>query len=1614
MKKRARAIALHSLMFLVAVALSLTPAMAQCQRNITADVVAFDQVYFWNRLGAVQPQGMIYALRRDVVPIAAGTTLAPGNVQLRPDKRPRPMVLRMNVGDCLTINFQNYLSPTVVDNEQARTRNASIRGLGLQLVDASSLAPNVGNNQAQMVTPGSTAVYKFYAEREGSHLLYSSGATTGGEGDGGQLNEGLFGAVNVQPANAEWYRSQVTADEMKYATIGQTPAGQPIINYNALYPATATGSGHVPGAPVLKMLNANNEIVYADLTALITGPNAGRFPTGTYKANASYPDRDQPFREFTIIYHDEAGAVQAFDQFDDPSMDSALHSVRDNFAINYGIAGVGAEVLSNRLGVGPAAGCTECKFEEFFLSSWSLGDPAMVVDIPANAPCKGAGVDATITTPCTPTPGFKATKAFYADDPSNVYHSYIGDHVKFRIIHGGSKEHHIHHQHAHQWLFSPDSDNSTYLDSQAIGPGANFTLEINYNGSGNRNQTVGDSIFHCHFYPHFAQGMWSLWRTHDVFEAGTQLDSNSRPAPGSRAYPDAEIATGTPIPGIVPVPTIAMPPVPEAQVSIVNGQVQISGTGNPGYPFFVPAVAGHRPPHPPLDTIDDGGLPRHVITGGTANEQHTRLDFNKTLVTATARQVPEDGTDVEKAAMNYHAIRFHHSFKPDGTAADYKLNGLPPQHGAPYADPCIDDNGNPTGTPRTYKAAVIQLDVKLNKAGWHSPQQRIETLWDDVQPTMNGTRAPEPFFFRANTGDCISFYHTILAPNVYQMDDYEVRTPTDVMGQHIHLVKFDVTASDGAGNGWNYEDGTFSPDEVIERIKAINAGGGLTDPTGVQVQLTAKPHPTFGTLGAQTTVQRWYADALLNNIGKDRTLRTVFTHDHYGPSTHQQVGLYAGLVVEPQGSTWRAPESGQTMGTRYDGGPTSWRADILTANTADSYREFLLEIADYQFAYPATTTTYPSPQTAIQPPWKVESDVHNLFMRPSTCKDGSALPCPEVISSSDPGTMVVNYRNEPIPLRIRDPLTNKQASGDAGDLSMVFRSGIQRADSAFNAQPNFYPVPADVQATDPYTPLLRAYQNDKVQVRMLVGAHEEGHNWTMNGTRWLAEASDPNSGYRNSQMMGISEHFEFQLPGSKDVVASPTDFLYRGGSTDDMWNGLWGLMRVYDGRAGLRPGLPTLPNNASGAAPTFTNFYNFNAASGCPSTAPARTFNVVATTAAQALPNGTLVYNPRPKFGPVGGVGLNDPTALLYVRAEDLDTTGKFKAGVPIEPLILRAAAGDCITVNLTNKLPATLSERDGWQSMPMIVDNFNVNDVATSTNVGMHPQLLQYYNWTGNNDGINVGGNLVATAKPGATVTYRWYAGRIDVNPDGSRTATPVEYGATNLLPADPIKQGSKGLFGALIIEPKGATWVEDATARAQATVTVGTTSFRDFVVMLQNDVNLRYSDGSAVPNVAENEDPEDSGHKAINYRTEPMWARRGYAPDTVLGMTRLMDFTTILSNAEVGGDPVTPVFTAKAGQPVRFRVLHAAGHQRNNVFTVDGHVWQRNPYVSNSTAIGNNALSEFTSAQMGVGPSSHFDAPLMNGAGGKFMVAGDYLYRTFQSFQFDGGLWGLLRVTP
>jgi hypothetical protein len=1703
---------------------------ASCNATITANVVAFDQVYTYNRFGAFNPAGMIYALSRDVV----GTT--PGNVQLKAGKRPRPIVLRVNEGDCLQVLFTNLLSASRPNNNSSQTRTASIHVNGLDYVGSiASDGANVGRNTSSLAAPGESKTYTWFAKKQGQYLMFSMAGMAGGEGDNGQAGLGLFGSVNVEPKGSKWYRSQVTAAQLAAATVRKNPNGTPVINYEA------TGTD---GKPILNMMSGN-EIIYTDLNAIITD-STGKLQEDCTKAPPT-GTCGQPFREFTTIFHDEIKTVQAFAELND----ELFHGVRDGFAINYGSSSLGAMVIANRKAVGPTKNCKECKFEEFFLESWAGGDPAMIVKKGSN------GV---------------ATEALFPDDPSNVHHSYLGDAVRFRNLHLG-KETHVFHLHAHQWLQSPRDENSTYLDSQTISPGATFTYEINYGGSGNRNLNPGDSIFHCHLYPHFAQGMWELWRNHDTFEDGT----------AGRNLPDAEIAGGTPNPAIVPIPGVAQPPMPTPKFK--------------GFPFYIAGAPGHRTPQPPLDMEWDGGLPRHrvvaapvVIDGQNAidpaflsdpvasrvlsqNNDPNLLAFARKVKQANILLLPQDGTPEEKVAMDFHkgsfifpdgttghpATRFFNapvdpwqgaaypSYTSAGTSAEFFVNGLAPQAGAPFADPC-----KPGSPLRSYRAAYVQFDMTVNRAKWHDRQARITVLENDVTSTLNGSRTPEPFFFRANSGDCVKFSATNLMPGNLNLDDFQIFTPTDIVGQHIHLVKFDVTSSDGAGNGWNYEDGTFSADEVRERIEANNA---YQVAVGGQQFLTAKTHPRLGAgpnnawLGAQTTVQRWWADPLVNTAGVDRTIRTVFTHDHFGPSSHQHHGLYGALVVEPKGSTWKAL-NGSPLGSRTDGGPTSFAANIITPVTANSFREFDLAFADFAIVY--TKDLQP-----VNPPGREDTALPIAIER-------TDIPMPESISAADPGTQLINYRNEPIPLRIgkysNGGSTFEQKGGQAGDLAYVFSSRVHN---------------------DPFTPILTAYEGDRTMIRLIQGAQEEQHVFTTHGVKWLFEPSAPNSGYRNAQQIGISEHFEFELSPLPQIINNPaqynsaysdkgknfTDHLYASSATDNLWDGQWGLLRIYQGTQSnpIRLVVPTnqginyssprtaetstttaspstvessdtmmsqpadsgatldggasqdaqiasgtldadapttntsnpdgydvlapLPNNSNGRssttatttsdsdpqyspstmdttgtgeASTPTSSTDTTASDGsattanmdsgtsdtmttsddsqlvldpmyaptqsktqpkpglatvCPVGTNTRSFSVSAYLARDIVPGGALVYNQR--------FGIKDPNAIMFV--EDADVASIKSGSRRPEPLILRAAAGECIKLTLTSRLPSNLPEADSWNQVPMIIDHFNFNQVKTSNRVGLHPQLVSANTFT--DDAAAVGFNQDSTVGPGEVRTYTWYAGNRVLDGNGNYVKAPVEFGATGLRDiGDVIKHSSHGAIGSLIIEPVGSSWSYPvANSKATADVASSTGTFREFVVIYQDDLSVQMG-GKPLPNIADTDDSEESGMKGFNYRTEPLWARLGFdittphtrdagQPSSVITQEDF-DFTNALSSTQANngcggpcGDPETPVFTAQAGVPVRFRVLDVAGHPRQHGFALFGHHWNFEPWTQLSTVQSFNPFTFEVGAESGLGPARHTN--ILTIAGGLLKIPGDYLYRTMDSHAFSGGgLWGIFRV--
>lgn len=1776
--------------------------------TVVINMAALDQPWFYNRMGATQPTGMMYALEVDIVAKNPAQPKKPGNVRLRQGKRPRPIVLRANQGDIVVINFTNYLRPFQGDEKLAiyppfqvtqdtinpiypATREAGVHITGMQMVNSiNDDASFSGTNDNSLVGPGKSTTYTVMAGAVGNFLITSMGAPLGnGEVRGGTRADGLFGLMTVQPPGAEWYRSQVTELELFNATTHwlvdktsgtptqiakpsgkTTPAarqkiynkgGFPVVDYDAMSPVRTD-------IPLLRMyrLKSNRphyrELVHSDLTAIITGPNKGEFLPEQAKTVPDFyevcatPERLQPYREFSIMYHEAPWAVQAFPIFYDNSSNDLTNITQtlvggvDQFAINYGTGGIGAEIYANRIGVGPMANCTDCAYEEFFLSAWAVGDPAMVVDKPANVVGEAKRLkqkinankllteqmlrDATFveggleqletaSSDDMVDPNDKATRAFFPDDPSNVYHSYMNDHVKFRLAHAGAGVTHVHHQHAHQWLHSPNSKDGHYLDSQTLNPGATYTLDMVYNSSGNKNKTVGDQIFHCHFYPHFAQGMWSMWRVHDVLELGTVLDRpNGKPIAGARALPDGEIVAGTPIPGLVPLPTKAMAPIP-AIVKIDEGQVVVTEKDiNPGYPFFIPGVAGSRAPKPPLDFAQgdyedingnkgtgslNGGLPRKVAIGGNvAFENHTKYDWTKVVDVIDAIHLPEEGTYFEQAAMQAHATCDHPTLKPDGTKGTFVLNGLPPEPGAPYAAPGRelysstganeDESCLAVGKLRVYKAANIQIDAVLNKQGWHYPQTRPIVLWGDVASTVAGDRPPQPFFFRANSKEVIEYWHTNLVPEYYELDDYQVRTPTDVIGQHIHLVKFDVTSSDGAANGFNYEDGTFSPEAVVDNIDAINAGKWYTPdltkyfnkpikemagtPSTTKL-VPYKPNPVWGTPpsgqkweGAQTTIQRWYADPLYGSecgSGYDRTLRTVFTHDHFGPSTHQQIGLYAGLLIEPENSVWLNSSTGDPLGvaqaadgktrevyTEYtftdgvptgkdaskmsvdDGGPTDWQAiiqpDTLSDNdSAKIYREFMYEFQDNQQAYlpesRATADTYPT--------WRGQADsvsfadsanAYRGWIDPNYALIAPTGTGPQLVSIGNVGVLSMNYRNEPLPSRVAT-VSGVKSAENAQDLAYAFDSQISRDLAVLNSQPTpgyinpatgaesgfvfpKQPIGPGMEPGDPYTPLARAYNGDRVQIRTLVGAHVNPHYFNVHGVKWLFEPSFRNSGYRSNQTMSLSEHFEmnFTMPNVPGVGADKTtDYLIKTSADEPgMQSGSWGLLRSY----GVdQDDLAKLPNNPDPGAAVQN--------CGCPATAPVRNYDVTAVSIDKYQQFGTnwgkLPYNERYRN--------YDSKAIVFLRTSDLNDF-MHGDGYRPEPMVLRANAGECIKVILRNEITSGFNVEKGSVSFApaaTTATNPNTYNYEASQEVGLHPQLLSYD--VGQYDGSHVGFNAgdQTLSQGDGTVSYEWYAGEWNQVGD-TYIPQPVEFGSVLLSSPDPLEQYISGLFGAMIIEPAGSYWVEDQNAYSSYTSANVYASkadfdagkkpmFREFVLIFQD--NLFFD---AEP-IATNYGAQVNA--GLNYRTEPLGSRVftdatllnsiGTVSNMILNFNPI-NIANITTDRVVQSEPETPIFAATKGTPVRFRLMHTGGTGDGNVFDLHGHVWQELPYQNNSTVIGYNDESQWMGTRGQLGALNTFDIMIPK-AGGEFAVPGDYLYLDWRAEPLTDGVWGIFRVT-
>jgi len=288
-------------------------------------------------------------------------------------------------------------------------------------------------------------------------------------------------------------------------------------------------------------------------------------------------------------------------------------------------------------------------------------------------------------------------------------------------------------------------------------------------------------------------------------------------------------------------------------------------------------------------------------------------------------------------------------------------------------------------------------------------------------------------------------------------------------------VKFDVLVADGGSVGWNYLSGVM-PDESM--------------------------------------VFRWYV-----NPEVQTEHGTVFFHDHLMANFRQRRGLFAALIVEPEGSRWFDPRTPLPAPPASLHGIPQLRSGaeaVVVPGQGRAYREFCIAVADQ-------VPMFDRRHEPLNPP-----------------------PAPD--SNEDQGVMAINYRCEPMRLR-------------PGDPADWFSSAAH---------------------DDPETPIFQTYPGDPIRLRLVQGSHEEQHSFMVHGMRWRNWRNDAQSPVRNRQTIGISEAFTFEIarpgaaPTEDEGPYGPGDYLYLLGANDDLWLGCWGLIRAL---RKLDPGeLPTLPD----------------------------------------------------------------------------------------------------------------------------------------------------------------------------------------------------------------------------------------------------------------------------------------------------------------------------------------------------------------------------------------------------------------------------------------------------
>ncbi len=488
---------------------------------------------------------------------------------------------------------------------------------------------------------------------------------------------------------------------------------------------------------------------------------------------------------------------------------------------------------------------------------------------------------------------------------------------------------------------------------------------------------------------------------------------------------------------------------------------------------------------------------------------------------------------------------------------------------------------------------------------------------------------------------------------------------------------------------------------------------------------------------------------------------------------------------------------------------------------------------------------------------------------------------------------------------------------------------------------------------DPSTPLMLAHPGDRYIMRTFVGGTQDNHAFRFLGHRFGAERHNARSNPIDTFQMGLGYFNSYELMGGAGASFvdnggkqhnMPGDYMYYMSiGALDLEAGAWGLLRV-DKDLKIQP----LDDK-------------------------------------EELVVGGDICEGRE-------IRHYDITAVDVGENENIKTVSNIfvlanKKGKPrrksvknAQPLVLRANSGECVEVTLHPHHLEDADRRVGLTCGLLVAD----------------PKTSYGFNFGKNLEKGGKDQTVGSVSKSGeSSVTYRWLANEQttyeftnpEVGADGGVKAwagkptgeTQGKELGTVLLTSlvDPVKDLNEGLFGALIIEPAGSTWLVDKRSPMGdviADVTTPEGNFREFVFIM-HEFSRKFSSSFR---------PQGTFLGSFNYRVS------GDGPPFV------------------APDPGL-VFPAKAGTPTRVRLVYANGSE-DRTFVINGHRWSLESNTKGSSSI----------SVVPVGPGMRYDIELegndTDGDGkadlGVSKFPGDYFFGVAEHRSAMAGQWGVIRV--